>query len=132
MCHAILLISSPDQRGITASVTDFIYTNNGNIVHADQHIDEQSNTFFMRIEWSLDGFNIARDKIGGQFEMGRPAGIRPGQDQRMQMAANANVQFKAPGGYVVIARVDGEELRRVFFTVAGVQAAPAQQGGEPT
>ena len=29
MCHAILLISSPDQRGITASVTDFIYQNNG-------------------------------------------------------------------------------------------------------
>jgi len=68
MCHAILLISSPDQRGITASVTDFIYKNNGNIVHADQHIDEQSNTFFMRIEWSLDGFNIDRKKIDELFK----------------------------------------------------------------
>jgi len=68
MCHAILLISSPDERGITASVTDFIYKNNGNIVHADQHIDEQNNTFFMRIEWSLDGFNIKKDDVKEQFK----------------------------------------------------------------
>ncbi|MCK5180701.1 MAG: ACT domain-containing protein, partial [Candidatus Omnitrophica bacterium] len=38
MCHAILLVSCPDQKGITASMTNFIYENNGNIVHADQHI----------------------------------------------------------------------------------------------
>jgi len=68
MCHAILLISSPDERGITASVTEFIYKNNGNIVHADQHIDEQNNTFFMRIEWSLDGFNIKQDDVIEQFK----------------------------------------------------------------
>jgi len=68
MCHAILLISSPDERGITASVTDFIFQNNGNIVHADQHIDEQNNTFFMRIEWSLDGFNIEKDDVMEQFK----------------------------------------------------------------
>ena len=68
MCHAILLISSPDERGITASVTDFIYKNNGNIIHADQHIDEQNNTFFMRIEWSLDGFNIDKDDVAAQLK----------------------------------------------------------------
>jgi len=68
MCHAILLISSPDERGITASVTDFIYKNNGNIIHADQHIDEQNNTFFMRIEWSLDGFNIDKDAVAEQLK----------------------------------------------------------------
>ena len=68
MSHAILLISSPDQRGITASVTEFIFKNNGNIVHADQHIDEQSNTFFMRIEWTLDDFSIKREKIDEKFK----------------------------------------------------------------
>ena len=67
MNHAVLLISSPDRRGITATVTNFIYENNGNIVHADQHIDEQSNTFFMRIEWSLDGFKLDRKGIGNKF-----------------------------------------------------------------
>ncbi len=67
MNHAILLISCPDNKGITAAVTNFIYENNGNIVHADQHIDEQSNTFFMRIEWSMEGFALSREGIGRAF-----------------------------------------------------------------
>jgi len=66
--HAILLISCPDGKGITAAVTGFIAGNGGNIIHADQHIDEQSNTFFMRLEWSLDGFGIERAGIDGAFE----------------------------------------------------------------
>lgn len=67
MDHAVLLLSSPDRRGITATVTNFIYENNGNIVHADQHIDEQSNTFFMRVEWSLKGFKLGKQDIGKKF-----------------------------------------------------------------
>ena len=67
MNHAILLISCPDSKGITAAVTGFISNNSGNIIHADQHIDEQSNTFFMRIEWSLEGFSIKREKISESF-----------------------------------------------------------------
>jgi formyltetrahydrofolate deformylase len=69
MNHAILLISCRDQKGITAAVTNFIFQNQGNIVHADQHIDEQSNTFFMRIEWSLDGFKLKRDDIRCAFDV---------------------------------------------------------------
>ncbi len=68
MSTATLLISAPDQRGITASITDFIYQNNGNIEHADQHIDSESNTFFMRIEWSLTGFAIASNQISEKFQ----------------------------------------------------------------
>ncbi len=67
MDHAILLISCPDRRGITAAVTNFIYKNNGNIVHADQHIDDQTNTFFMRVEWSLEAFRLSRGKIHDSF-----------------------------------------------------------------
>lgn len=67
MNHAILLISSPDQKGITAAVTGFVAQNNGNILHADQHIDEQSATFFMRLEWALDGFRLADDQIRTAF-----------------------------------------------------------------
>jgi len=67
MDHAILLISCRDQKGITAAVTNFIFQNQGNIIHADQHIDEQSNTFFMRIEWSLDSFKLKREDIQQAF-----------------------------------------------------------------
>lgn len=63
----ILLISCPDQKGITAAVADFIYRHNGNILHADQHIDDQSNTFFMRVAWSLTGFSVERNRISQTF-----------------------------------------------------------------
>ncbi len=61
------MISCKDQKGITATVTQFIFQNQGNIIHADQHIDEQSNTFFMRVEWSLDGFKLKRPQIPPAF-----------------------------------------------------------------
>ncbi|MBD3264923.1 MAG: formyltetrahydrofolate deformylase [Candidatus Omnitrophica bacterium] len=67
MSAAILLISCPDRKGITASITNFIYQNNGNIEHADQHIDSETNTFFMRIAWSLKGFNISPQDIPSEF-----------------------------------------------------------------
>ncbi|MFN8374408.1 MAG: formyltetrahydrofolate deformylase [Anaerolineae bacterium] len=60
---AVLLISCPDRRGLAAAVTDFIFRNNGNILHLDQHVDGQQNVFFMRVEWDLDGFAIARGDI---------------------------------------------------------------------
>ena len=51
----ILLISCPDKRGIVASVADFIYQRGGNVVHADQHRDDDVGSFFTRIEWSSGG-----------------------------------------------------------------------------
>ncbi len=65
--NAILLVSCLDGKGITSAITGFVASNNGNIIHADQHIDELTNTFFMRIEWSLDGFNIDRGGIASAF-----------------------------------------------------------------
>ncbi|MCD4780392.1 MAG: formyltetrahydrofolate deformylase [Candidatus Omnitrophica bacterium] len=61
--NAILLISCPDRKGIVYTVTDFIFKNNGNILDADQHIDDQSNIFFMRLEWSLVDFGLGKDDI---------------------------------------------------------------------
>jgi formyltetrahydrofolate deformylase len=67
--NAILLISCPDRKGITAAVTSFVFENGGNIIDANQHIDEQTNTFFMRIEWSLAGFKVPAGKIADTFKI---------------------------------------------------------------
>jgi formyltetrahydrofolate deformylase len=67
MTSAILLISCPDQRGLVAAITDFIFRNGGNILHLDQHVDAQENVFFMRVEWSLDNFAIPREAINTAF-----------------------------------------------------------------
>lgn len=66
--RAILLFSCPDTRGIVAEVSYFISTYNGNIIDSHQHSDSASNTFFMRVEWDLDGFSIPREKIASAFE----------------------------------------------------------------
>jgi len=65
--NAILLLSCPDQRGIVASVSNFVFQHNGNIVHAAQHTTQKSKIFFMRIEWELEGFDIRREDIGKAF-----------------------------------------------------------------
>ena len=64
---AILLISCPDRKGLVARIADFIYARNGNILHADQHIDGEAGLFLMRVEWELEHFSLAREEIGSQF-----------------------------------------------------------------
>ncbi len=65
---AIIRIHCPDQRGIVARITDFIYRNNGNIVALDQHTERDEKRFFMRVEWELDGFSLTKDQISPAFE----------------------------------------------------------------
>ncbi len=48
---AVLLISCPDKKGVVARVAGFIYQHGGNILHADEHGDRDSNTFLMRVEF---------------------------------------------------------------------------------
>jgi formyltetrahydrofolate deformylase len=72
---AVLLLSCPDQKGLVAAVADFLYKNDGNIIHADQHTDIEEGVFLQRVEWELDGFAIRREGIGDAF---RPVAERFG------------------------------------------------------
>ena len=65
---AVLLLSCRDRKGLVAATSDFIYQNNGNIVHADQHVDSEQGIFLQRIEWELAGFRIPREELAGAFE----------------------------------------------------------------
>lgn len=64
---ACLLISCPDKQGLVAKIANFIYSNGGNIIHADQHTDFESGLFLTRIEWLLDDFNLPQDLIAPAF-----------------------------------------------------------------
>jgi formyltetrahydrofolate deformylase len=58
--HAgILLIDCPDQKGIVAAVSDFLYRHEANILHADQHQDGDLGLFLTRVEWDLEGFRLS-------------------------------------------------------------------------
>src|SRR5580693_7594657 len=55
---AVLLIDCPDRKGLVAGVANLLYRYGANITHADQHQDHEAGLFFMRVEWSLDGFDL--------------------------------------------------------------------------
>lgn len=64
---AILLISCPDQKGIVASVANFLYKYNANILHADEHQDSEKLLFFLRVEWDLNGFLLTKQQFEEKF-----------------------------------------------------------------
>lgn len=47
----IALLHGPDQPGLVARSANWIYDRQGNILHADQHRDDEAGIFFQRIEW---------------------------------------------------------------------------------
>jgi len=55
---AVLLISCPDQKGLVATVSDFIYRHGGNILHTDEHTDADSAWFLMRVEFDPAGLDL--------------------------------------------------------------------------
>jgi len=80
---ATLLISCKDQRGLVAAVSDFLFRNDGNIIHADQHTDQEEGVFLQRVEWELGGFKLKRDDIAGAFS---PLAERFGMSWRLQFS----------------------------------------------
>jgi formyltetrahydrofolate deformylase len=64
---AILLISCPDRKGEVAAIADFVYRHNGNILHADEHGDEESGLFLMRVEFDPKDFDIPLADFGRHF-----------------------------------------------------------------
>src|SRR6202008_3453891 len=64
---AILLISCPDRRGEVATIADFVYRHNGNILHGDEHADEESGLFLMRVEFDPKDFDIDLNDFGKHF-----------------------------------------------------------------
>ncbi len=77
MKRITILINCNDNKGIIASVTNFIAQQSGNIVYIDQHVDREDNMFFMRLEcefsvavFSFDVFkNMFNEVIANKFEM---------------------------------------------------------------
>lgn len=61
------LVQGEDKPGIIATITGFIYENNGNIIYLDQHTDQREKMFFMRVQFSLEGFKIPRREIDYEF-----------------------------------------------------------------
>ncbi len=64
---AILLVSCPDRKGVVASIADFIFRHNGNILFADEHGDEESNLFLTRVEFDPADFDFDLAQFAERF-----------------------------------------------------------------
>ncbi len=93
---ARLLISCPDQPGIVAAVSSFLFEHGANIVSSDQHsTDPEGGHFFMRMEFLTGQFDLAgaeledafRLHVAERFEMDWRIS-HPGERKRMAILAS--------------------------------------------
>jgi formyltetrahydrofolate deformylase len=63
----VILIHCKDRKGIVARVSGFIHDFGGNILNSDQHTDEETNEFLMRMEFAMEGVQIPPDEIPAVF-----------------------------------------------------------------
>src|SRR5271170_3066724 len=80
---AILLVQCPDRKGLDATIAEFIYRYDGNILHFEQHQAGEERYYLARVEWALDGFRLDPDDFEGAFgpiahKFGMNWGIRLG------------------------------------------------------
>ncbi len=75
---ARLLVSCPDRHGIVAAVSGFLAESDANILSSDQHsTDPEGGTFFMRMEFRLEGLQDRREEFERAFaeRVGQPFGM---------------------------------------------------------
>lgn len=73
----VALLHGPDQPGLVARVSGWIFERGGNILHADQHRDMEAGVFFQRVEWVPPTGGDA-DGMAREFEIfARGLGMNP-------------------------------------------------------
>lgn len=57
-------------------------------------------------------------KIGGDFPVGRPPGVQPGDEQSVAIAVNIDgLLFERDGVYRFVVAIDGRDLRQLRFRI---------------
>jgi formyltetrahydrofolate deformylase len=106
MRKAILIVQCPDQKGIVAEVSRFLYAYNGNILEVDQHVDVEMGMFFMRAAWELDSFSLGKAEILPRFE--EEVG------QRFRMEIKLHFDFPKPRMAIFVSK-----LSHCLFDILG-------------
>jgi formyltetrahydrofolate deformylase len=63
----VLLVQCPDRKGLDATIAEFIYRYDGNILHFEQHQAGEERYFLARVEWDLAGFRLDLKDFDGAF-----------------------------------------------------------------
>lgn len=66
--NAFLLFTCPDQNGLVAKISQFIYEGGGNIIDLDEHVNQNQKFFSLRVVWNMSNFKIPASKLHKAFE----------------------------------------------------------------
>ena len=94
----ILNLSCPDKLGLVKTVSYWLYAENGNIIDSDQFGDPDSQTFFMRVHFSLE------DKSGSTIERLHESFVRVGEEH--QMVWQLWPASRRPKALIMVSRMD--------------------------
>lgn len=64
---AVLLVQCPDRKGLDATIAEFIYRYDGNILHFEQHQAGPERYYLARVEWELLDFRLDMKDFDGAF-----------------------------------------------------------------
>jgi formyltetrahydrofolate deformylase len=68
MESAVLRLHCPDQKGLVARVSAFVYKHGGNILAVHQHVEDLGNRLFMWIHFGSLDLEGTRDKLEEDFQ----------------------------------------------------------------
>jgi formyltetrahydrofolate deformylase len=66
---ATLILSCPNQKGLVARISQFIFQRGGDIIDLDEHVDDEEQMFFIRVEWDLKEFTISNETFEKEFNI---------------------------------------------------------------
>ena len=64
---ATLLLSCPDQKGLVAKISQFIFQRGGNILNLDEHVEREEKMFFTRVEWDTKEVALSVEEFEKEF-----------------------------------------------------------------
>ena len=92
----------------------------GAVIHVPWESTNEPHDMELRLV-DADGAPIIPEPLHGSFEAGRPAGMRPGEEQLVVMVFNFNgLVFEKPGAYEFHLLVDDQEMGRLRFDVVKI------------
>jgi formyltetrahydrofolate deformylase len=65
---ATLVAHCPDRIGHVAAISSWIHERGGNILELDQHVDQSTERFFIRIVWDLTDFALTPEPLRAAFD----------------------------------------------------------------
>src|SRR3546814_15443597 len=95
---ARLLITCPDQPGIVAAVTTFLYQHRVNITELDQHsTDPEGGRFFLLLEFKTPKLDVPRAAPDTAFRVACARRLQMGRSEARQVGKECVGQQRARG-----------------------------------